>query len=62
MKAVEPKKTWTAITDPVRAKSIMDGGKWQEQKPTWVVRDGTLWVLVDEQFQEFRKSYQGEKS
>lgn len=47
-KAVEQKQIWTAIADPVRAKAIMDAGKYREDKPTWILRDGVLWVLKDE--------------
>lgn len=45
MKAA-PKQVWTPVYDEAQAVQIK-AKKWREDHPTWVVRDGVLWVLKE---------------
>jgi hypothetical protein len=52
----QSKDTWTQITDPERVRELISGGKYREDKPTWVRRGEAVWVLVDEIFKAWREA------
>ena len=56
-KAAAVKDHWTPITDPADRAALMAGGKWREDRPTTVIRDGQMFALVNDVFKAWRISF-----
>lgn len=59
--AILIKERWTLITDPVEQEALTTFGKWNENKPTTVMRGDQMWVLVNEQISTWRENRSGKR-
>lgn len=54
------KPHWREITGD-EAVALVQGGKYRDEKPTWVRRTDSIWVRVDEAFRKWRADRTGNK-
>lgn len=51
------KPRWTQITDPAEAAALVQAGKYREEKPTWIRRADSVWVLVNDVWLSWREHF-----
>lgn len=54
--AAKEKDRWIQITDQAEQEALTALGKWREDKPTTVMRDGKMWALINDAFRAWRIS------